>query len=149
VVSNWILLYLIEYRTEPAKESTRQYSCMGPLCAPQSPRRPVTLSELIFLVLGLEYAYPTTGCWLRLKAVLIGTCTADVRCMPCVGCVGPSATSPGRRARSTRAEPQSKPIDELCRELIRPDAVINPAQSPLASYRASTATTPDTGLCSF
>ena len=42
VVSNWILLYLIEYRTEPAKESTRQYSCMGPLCAPQSPRRPVT-----------------------------------------------------------------------------------------------------------
>ena len=54
-----------------------------------------------------------------------------------------------RAACSTRSEPQSKPIDELCRELIRPDAVINPAQSPLASYRASTATTPDTGLCSF
>ena len=43
-----------------------------------------------------------------------------------------------RAACSTRAEPQSKPIDELCRELIRPDAAINPAQSPLASYRAST-----------
>ena len=55
-----------------------------------------------------------------------------------------------RAACSTRAEPQSKLIDELCRELIiRPDAAINPAQSPLASYRASTATTPDTGLCSF
>ena len=45
------------------------------------------------------YAYPTTGCWLRLKAVFIGTCTVDVRCMPCVGCVRPSETSPGRRAR--------------------------------------------------
>ena len=29
-----------------------------------------------------------------------------------------------RAACSTRAEPQSKPIDELCRELIRPYAVI-------------------------
>ena len=42
-----------------------------------------------------------------------------------------------RAACSTRAEPQSKLIDELCRELIRTDAAINPAQSPLASCRAS------------
>ena len=53
-------------------------------------------------------AYPTTGCWLRLKAVFIGTCTADVRCMPCVGCVGPSVTSPGRRARRVLSRSPSR-----------------------------------------
>lgn len=69
-------------------------------------------------LLGLECAYQTTGCWLRLKIVFIGTCAVDA----CLAwrAFGPSALSPGRRAR---AAPQSQLIVHIYKQFPAVSAV--------------------------
>ena len=66
-------------------------------------------------VIGINFPGPWTrvrlpddGLLAAPEPVFIGTCTADARRIPCAGRAGPSATSPGRRARRVLSRSPSR-----------------------------------------